>query len=374
MVLLTLILRIVSRSAPYYSDASRHIGAIESGRLVIHAPGYFLFNVAGFYLSHLLHVSAGNSLQILNIAFSAAGSAIFYLLVSRLTAVSSPFWLSLAYLCSPIVWFAGDIHSTYAAMTFFAPLLILVVQGENRFIGGCVIWAAMTGFRQSDGLFVLPWMIYQSFRFTSRDRIIGTAAAIPMIAVWWIPTATRYHGGLLSPIRYSGDQAHGLAQGILTGISIHAAVNAFHATSGLIVMWGLLTPLVCLGALTSLWNPLARSMTMFIAPGIAYCALYFISDALYLVYAAAAGMILAEIYPAKWTAKRKEILYAVALCMSAIFMVCGHTAHQTRSRVRAVADAYFLKYSVPSLHEQDDPRLASLLGACNDKSVHGVCK
>jgi hypothetical protein len=115
-------------------------------------------------------------------------------------------------------------------------------------------------------------------------------------------------------------------------------------------------------------------MTLFVTPGVAYCALYFISDALYLVYAAAAGMILAGIYLAKWPAKQRESLYAVAICLSGIFMVCGHTAHETRSRVRAVVDAYFLKYSVPSLREQDDPRLASLLGACDDKSVHGVCK
>lgn len=372
LVALTLILRILSRSGPYYSDASRHIQAIESGLLVIHPPGYFLFNLAGLILSRLLHVSAGTALQILNIGFSTAGTAAFYLLACRLTA--TPFWLAMAYACSPMVWFAGDIHSTYAAMTFFAPLLILLVQAENRFVAGCVVWALLTGFRQSDGIFVLPWLVYEARRFGWKERIIGVATAIPLIAVWWIPTVERYRGGLLSPLRYSSDQARGLAQGVLTGVSIHAAVTAFHAVSGLIMMWGALTPFVALGAFASVRNHVARSMTIFLAPGVAYCLLYFISDGLYLVYAAAAGMMLAEACLERWSPKQRTILYASAACASVIFMVCGHTADGKHSRGRAVADAYFLKYSVPSLKAQYDPRLASLLGACGDKSVNGVCK
>jgi hypothetical protein len=176
LVLLTLILRIASASGPYYVDAFRHIHSIESGALVIHPPGYFLFNAAGFFLAHLLHVSAAGALQILNIAFSVSGAAVFYLLVSRLAVIPSPFWLALAYVCSPIVWFSGDIHSSYAAMTFFAPLLILVVDCEQSFIWGCIVWAVMTGFRPSDGVFVLPWMVLQSFRFPLEktvDRNLG---------------------------------------------------------------------------------------------------------------------------------------------------------------------------------------------------------
>jgi hypothetical protein len=37
---------------------------------VIHTPGYFLFNAAGFFISRLLHVSAGIALHILNVTFS----------------------------------------------------------------------------------------------------------------------------------------------------------------------------------------------------------------------------------------------------------------------------------------------------------------
>jgi hypothetical protein len=85
LILLTLALRIASASGPYFVDAARHIHAIESGKLVIHTPGYFLFNASGFAISHLLHVSAGSALHILNVTFSVTGVAvsIFFFYISR---------------------------------------------------------------------------------------------------------------------------------------------------------------------------------------------------------------------------------------------------------------------------------------------------
>ena len=82
LAILTLLLRIMGASGPYFSDAFRHINAIESGRLVIHTPGYFLFNASGFVVSHLFHVSVANALQILNITFSVFGAVVFYFLLT----------------------------------------------------------------------------------------------------------------------------------------------------------------------------------------------------------------------------------------------------------------------------------------------------
>ena len=375
VALVALVLRVVSASGPYYVDAFRHVYAIESGKLVIHAPGYFLFNAIGFVLSHLLHASAGSALQILNIAFSVAGAAVFYLLVSRITAITSPFLLALAYVCSPIVWFSGDIHSTYAAMTLFAPLLILVVECERSFIWGCVVWAVMTGFRPSDGIFVLPWMVFQALRFPWKKRLIGITAAMPLVAGWWIPTAKLAHSNMTSPLRSSGVQAHRLAQGVLSGhVGIHAFVNMFHAAAGVTMTWGLLTPFVCLGAVAFARNAVVRSMTVFLVPGVAFLFLYFISDGLYFAYAAAAGLVLAGVYLARWSPRQRQAGYAVAIAASLLFMGCARAADGKSSRIRAVTDAYFLKYSVRSLKEKKSPRLANLLDACGDSSVRGPCK
>jgi hypothetical protein len=372
--LVAIVLRVVSASGPYYADAARHVYAIEHGTLVIHPPGYFLFNVIGFVLSHWLHVSAGSAMQILNIAFSVAGAAVFYLLVSRIAAIPSPFLLALAYVCSPIVWFAGDIHSTYAAMTLLAPLLILVVECEQSFIWGCVLWAVMTGFRPSDGVFVLPWMVFQALRFPWKKRLIGIAVAMPLVAAWWIPTAELTHSNMAAPLRTSGMQVHRLAQGVLSGhVGIHALVNMFHAAAGVTMTWGLLTPFVCLGVAAFARNAVVRSMTVFLAPGVAFLFLYFMADALYFAYAAAAGLVLAGVYLARWSPRQRQVCYAVAIAASLVFMGCARTAEGKSSRIRAVADAYFLKYSVPSLKEKKNPRLASLLDACGDSSVQGGC-
>ena len=380
LVLLTLVLRIASGSGPYFVDAARHIQAIESGKLVIHTPGYFLFNATGFFISHLLHVSAGSALHILNVAFSVSGVAAFYFLVSRFLPKASPFWLSLAYACSPIVWFSGDIHSSYAAMTLFAPLLILVLEGDRReldrrFVWGCAVWALMTGFRPSDGVFVLPWMVFHSLRFPWKERLAGVLVAIAIVAAWWMPTVERYGGSLLLPLSSSQRQVHGLAQGILTGhFGVHALVNAVHAVAGIIMTWGLLTPAACLGVAAWTRNPVARSMTIFLAPGLAFFLLYYFSDGPYLAYLAAAGMVLAGVYFQNRPPATQRTIYAVAICASLLFMVSARPAHGKPSKLRAVVDAYFVRYSVPSLKEQRDPRLAKLLDACHDATVAGVCK
>jgi hypothetical protein len=385
LMLLTLVLRVTSASGPYFVDAARHISAIETGKLVIHTPGYFLFNLSGFILSRLMHVSAGNALHILNVAFSVAGVAVFYLLVSRLLASRllsgvSPFWLSLAYTCSPIVWFSADIHSTYAAMTFFAPLLILVLEVDvlevdRQWVWGCVVWALMTGFRPSDGVFVLPWMIFHALRFPWKQRLAGVSTAIAIVAAWWVPTAQRYGGSLLLPLSTSRQQVHGLAQGILTGhLGLHAAVNAGHAVAGIVMTWGLLAPAVYLGGIAWKRSAIARSMTIFLAPGLAFFLLYYFSDGTYLAYIAAAGMVLAGVYLPSRPPATQRTIYAVAILASMLFMILARPANGTPSKLRAVTDAYFVRYSVPSLKEQRDPRLARLLGACHDQSVMGVCK
>jgi hypothetical protein len=380
LTLLTLWLRMASASGPYFVDAARHISAIETGKLVIHTPGYFLFNLSGFILSHLLHVSAGSALHILNVAFSVAGVAVFYLLTSRLLASRllpgvSPFWLSLAYTCSPIVWFSADIHSSYAAMTFFAPLLILVLEVDQRLVWACVVWALMMGFRPSDGVFVLPWMLFHALRYPWKQRLAGVLAAIAIVAAWWVPTAQRYGGSLLLPLSSSRQQVHGLAQGILTGhLGVHAAVNAVHTVAGIIMTWGLLTPAVYLGAIAWKRSEIARSMTIFLAPGLAFFLLYYFSDGPYLAYIAAAGFVLAGVHLASRPPATQRTIYAVAIAASVLFMILARPATGKPSKLRAVTDAYFVRYSVPSLKQQRDPRLASLLGACHDQSVAGVCR
>ena len=144
--------------------------------------------------------------------------------------------------------------------------------------------------------------------------------------------------------------------------------------AGMIMTWGLLTPVVSLGVAAWTRNAIARSMIIFLAPGLAFFLLYFFSDGPYLAYVAAAGMVLAGTYLANRPPVIQRTIYAVAICASMLFMILARPAGGKPSTLRAVTDAYFVRYSVPSLKEQRDPRLARLLGACHDPSVMGVCK
>jgi hypothetical protein len=166
-----------------------------------------------------------------------------------------------------------------------------------------------------------------------------------------------------------------LAQGILTGhLGIHAAVNAAHTVSGIIMTWGLLAPAVCLGTMAWKRSAIARSMTIFLLPGLSFFLLYYFSDGPYLAYIAAAGMLLAGVHLANRPPVTQRTIYAVAISASILFMILARPADGKPSKLRAVTDAYFVRYSVPSLKKQRDPRLARLLGVCQDPTVVGVCK
>jgi hypothetical protein len=166
-----------------------------------------------------------------------------------------------------------------------------------------------------------------------------------------------------------------LAQGILTGhLGVHAAVNVIHTVAGIIMTWGLLTPAVYLGATAWKRSAIARSMTIFLLPGMAFFLLYYFSDGPYLAYVAASGTVLAGVYLANRPRVTQRTIYAVAISASVLFMILARPANGKPSKLRAVTDAYFVRYSVPSLKEQRDPRLAKLLGACHDQTVVGVCK
>lgn len=71
-------------------------------------------------------------------------------------------------------------------------------------------------------------------------RQFSSRAVPTIVAAWWVPTAKRLRGDLFLQLHASQEQAHGLAQGVLTGhFGTHAAVNAVHTIAGTIMTWGI---------------------------------------------------------------------------------------------------------------------------------------
>lgn len=374
IVLATVATRLWSLSGPYYVDAPRHIESILNGKLVIHPPGYIAFNATGFLVYRLFHVTADHALQMVNITFSILSASTFFCLANRLKKVSEPFLLALAYTLSPIVWFSAAIHSTYASMTFFAPLLLLCLEAEGSFLWGCLVWGMLTAFRPSDGFFLLPWMVYKATAYPLNKRLGGAAICVASIIAWWVPTALRYHMGWLGPFSTSLAQMMNLAQGVLVGGgSKHAGANIVHAILAAIVSIGLLLPWSVAGFIKCRRSPLAMSLLVYVAPGLLFFFLVYVSDAAYYAFLIAPLVLLGGIELEYYSAIVRKSILVLASVVSLLFMLFAHQSSRP-STLGALTDAYVTRYSVPSVKEHKAARLAELLGKCGSEDVKGVCK
>jgi hypothetical protein len=366
-------LRLACISEPYFVDGPSHVQAIESGALVIQAPGYFLFNVTGLAVARALHCSVAHALTAVNILFGELGVLLFALLSLRRFTRGQALLLTLCYVVSPIVWFAADVHSTYAAMTAFAPLLFLCCEDWDAFVLGCFFWALMTGFRPSDGVFVVPWMVWQGWRRSWPVRVRGVLVAAPVLLAWWIPTVRRF-GGLQGLLHSSRNQAAGLAQGVLTGhVSSHAAMEVVRTIVGLMLGWGLLLPAV--GFALVRWarrSPEVLSALIWMLSGLLFFALYYVADPIYVAYFIAPGFIAAGYLLQRWTVRGRVGVYAASAVASVLFMLLAQPVAASGTSA-AVANAYVLKFTRWSLKHRYAPRLAVLLGACGREGVVGEC-
>jgi hypothetical protein len=375
LFLLTLMTRWASRSLPYFVDGPGHVKAVQDGTLIIQPPGYFLFEFTGLIVSKLFQVSPSVSLSIVNIMFGVSAVLVFYFLSTRFFDLEHSLMLSLVYAASPLVWFVADIHSTYAAMTLFAPLLFLLVETENHFVLGCLAWSFMAGFRPSDGVFVVPWMLYHGISQTWSTRIKGGVVAVAGVLLWWLPTAQRMGGRFFSPITASKSMASSVAHGPLTShLSLLSVMNVMRGFSGMLIAWGVLLPFLAIGA-AILWHrhSAVKSSLIWMIPGIAFFLLYYVADATYFSFCVAPGLIIVGFFLRDLAKPLRSAVYSCAITASLLFIFLAHPI-EPNSKPKAILDAYFMKYSVWSLKHQYGPTLSSLLGVCGQKDVLGTCK
>ncbi len=136
LICLVVLSRVIFISTPYYVDGPNHVAAVTSGDLFLQRPGYFLFNFVArtIYLTGL--IGAASNVTLLNIGLSAFGSAIFCVLSIRLMPGMVGLLLAVFYSFSDTVWFVSDIHSTYAAMTFFCSSNPLLHIRKGKMVAG----------------------------------------------------------------------------------------------------------------------------------------------------------------------------------------------------------------------------------------------
>jgi hypothetical protein len=277
----------ITSGAVYFADGPSLVAAVLKGTYVIQPPGYWLFSRLG----GMFH-NSGFGFAVLNWFFCSSGAAVFYLLCRKLDARDGLSRLASAvYACVFFAWFAGDVHSTYATQMLFPPLLIFTFlcyeerKTRTHLLICAGIFAIGTGFRQSDGFFLLPLFSYLVLRAAPgwKARAQFFLAYGLFCLAWFVP----------SQIALGGSNAAGqLASVAATTSLLHVGIT----TSSLLNLLRVLVPLFLafwplLLALPFTPKKQILLVLLWVMPGMLFFLLIYMSDAPYLVYASGAPIL-----------------------------------------------------------------------------------
>ncbi len=161
-----------------------------------------------------------------------------------------------------------------------------------------------------------------------------------------------------------------MAKGLLAGHpSFYSLVNFVRGCTGMTIAWGILTPFVVIGILWLWRDGWVRSLTVWMAPGIAFFLLYYVSDATYFAYCVAPGLLVVGFFFVQLGRKRLQtVAYSLAVACSLLFMF-GARPVAPKSTSRALVDAYFVSFSAWALRHQYGPTLQELMGDHSGESA-----
>ena len=279
-----LLTRTLTRGELYFADGPAHLKAIQDRTFLIQPPGYWLFNrLAGIFSNPILAISA------FNICCSVLGVIVFYhcarLLLNRKYVAM---WAAATYAAVFYAWFSAEIHSTYASQLLFPVLLLWGFLQYDRtqrsayLYLAVVAFAAGSGFRPSDGVFMLPYVCCQLFHVYPRRRAaIASGIFVVLCLGWLIPTVLGFAGQPWADFT-------GYVSNIIAMRSVFAqGINRLTLANMLRVF----VPLVFAFAPFALL-PVARQhmrldvesrkLLLWILPGLAFFLLIYCSDAPYL--------------------------------------------------------------------------------------------
>jgi len=350
--------RAFTSSSAYFTDARRHLAAIQNHTYVIQAPGYWLFNrIAG------LCPDAEIAISVMNWLFSAAGAAVFYLAARRITSESIARISSLAYATVFFAWFSGNVHSTYASQLFFpvAVFLCLLHYRENphfRWLAAAgVLFAVGTGFRPPDGAFFAPAFLY-GLRRSRLKHAVGCLAIVFVLCLMWLIPQQMALSRKADPLeRNLGSHLGQMAEGFLViGFSKYALSNAIRLILPFVLA---LLPILRL----ILGNCRQAFLWLWILPEMAFYLLIYFPEAPYLSYMLAALVLLAATNP-RATNQRKIRLLAACAALNIIFYLAWRPIKLTNHKLQIAeyvleADAGSCTYY--SVQHHYDPTLSQLL-------------
>jgi len=296
LAVFTLATRLLFHGSIYFADGPHHLRSILDKTYIIQPPGYWLFNrIAGLFPDPVIAISA------MNISFSVAGVVVFYYTALFFTGRRGAFIAALAYSCIFFLWFSGEVHSTYVSQalfpiaTFCALLHYDRVKANWKLILAAILFALGAGLRPSDGVFLVPTLLYYSTARLPKSKAGIFLTSITLLCLIWItPTLIAYchvPGGIQGVLAYSRDIA--TQKSIATGVNSESLANVMRFTvPALVAFW----PVLAAAALSAVRNRQdwrVRMLAIWIVPGSLFFILSYISDAPYLDFLTAAVLLLA---------------------------------------------------------------------------------
>jgi len=363
----TLVTRLLFHGPPYFVDGPAHIRAILEKVYIIQPPGYWLFNrTAGLFADPVIGIST------MNVFFSVAGVVVFYYAALFFTGRRSAFLAALAYSSVFYIWFSGEVHSTHTSQVLFpvATFLTLLCYEQDKanwklWLAG-IIFAVGAGLRPSDGVFLLPMLLYYSAaRLTRRKAIFFLALIFSLCLAWIVPTFMAYShvaGGIHGAFAYTRD--------IATQKSIAHKVNAESMANItrfvlpiLVAFWPVLTVAV-LNAARNWKDWRTRMLVLWIVPGSLFFTLSYISDAPYLNFLSAAILLLAVSAP--------RLMALTALSNAIVFL--GFVPIPSSRLPVNVWNCYIGHFTRYGVKDQWFPNLSALQGSRSPGGDHNEPK
>jgi hypothetical protein len=286
--------RFFTQRPVYFIDGPHLVTVIQQRTYVVQAPGYWLFaRTAGLFPNPAL------GLLSLNEICSSLGAGVYFLLCLELEL---PLFLSLlsAFTFASVffVWFAGDVHSSYATQLLFPVLSAWLLVRYARtgllwlLLASTVSLAIGTGMRPSDGVFLLPlFAVVLFFRVKiSAHRWLAIALFVLVCVGWYVPTALAYRSVDRALIGQLDSVA--VTSSVLWGASpARVVANAARLVIPLAVAFWMLVP----AWFSSRVRGASLPLILWFAPGFLFYLIVFMANPTYIVFAVAPLVLLASL-------------------------------------------------------------------------------
>lgn len=340
IAILVFLSRFLTRGLPYFVDGPRLIDAIRQHTYVVQAPGYWLYARTGG-----LFPDPAFGLVFINECCSALGAAFLFLVCLDIGVSLAPAFLSaLAAASVYFVWFAGDVHSSYATQLLFPVLaswFLIAYRRDGklwRLLAAAAALAIGTGMRPSDGAFLFPLFAVFLFRFARPRKHLWFAAALFAILClgWYVPTVRASHmvtqtvSGQMVPVADGSSVLFGAKP-------VDALANVLRLVLPIVVAFWMLVPAwIAAGRRATAWP-----LLLWIAPGFLFFLLIHIANPAYLVFAVPALIVMAAL-----AGRRRLVVACLTVCIlwNSLFFLAARPIRSRRTLVLPL-DYYAIMYT-----------------------------